>query len=70
MLRDELYLIKVDSVKKAVVLDEKYNILPGAAAALGEENETTVAKIAWLSSKKATKTYRSMVVYLTKGTDI
>ncbi|OQE09715.1 hypothetical protein PENFLA_c100G06225 [Penicillium flavigenum] len=69
VLRDEIYPIKVDSVKKAAVLDEKYNILSGAAAALGEENETTVAKIAWLSSKEAAKAYGSMVVYLTKGTD-
>ena len=53
VLRDELYPIKVDSVKRAAVLDENDEILAGAAAALSEENETTVAKIAWLSSKEA-----------------
>jgi hypothetical protein len=69
VLRDELYPIKVDSVQRAAVLDENHNVLAGAAVALGEENETTVAKIAWLSSKEATKPYGSMVVYLTKSTD-
>jgi hypothetical protein len=69
VLRDELYPIKVDSVRKAAVLDEKDEIRAGAAAAFGEENETTVAKIAWLSRKENAKAYGSMVVYLTKGTD-
>ncbi|KAJ5198762.1 uncharacterized protein N7498_007879 [Penicillium cinerascens] len=69
VLRDELYPIKVDSVKRAAVLDENHNVLAGAAVALGEENETTVTKIAWLSSKEATKPYGSMIVYLTKSTD-
>ncbi|KAJ5198728.1 uncharacterized protein N7498_007845 [Penicillium cinerascens] len=69
VLRDELYPIKVDSVKRAAVLDDNHDILSGAAAALGEENETTVAKMTWLSSKEAAKPYGSMVVYLTKGAD-
>lgn len=46
MLRDELYPIKVDSVKRAAVLDENHNVLAGAAVALGEENEARIAKIA------------------------
>lgn len=46
VLRDELYPIKVDSVNKAAVLDEKDEIRAGAAAAFSEENEATVAKIA------------------------
>ncbi|KAJ6168143.1 hypothetical protein N7497_000986 [Penicillium chrysogenum] len=69
VLRDELYPTKVDSVKRTAVLDENHEILAGAAAALGEENETTVAKMTWLSSKETAKPYGSMVVYLTKGTD-
>jgi hypothetical protein len=69
VLRDELYPIKVDSVKKAAVLDEKGEIRAGAAAAFGEENEITVAKINWLSNKEGPKAYGSMVVYLTKGSD-
>jgi hypothetical protein len=55
VLRDELYPIKVDSVRRAAILDENHNVLAGAAVALGEESETTVAKITWLSSKEAAK---------------
>lgn len=69
VMRDELYPIKVDGVKRAAVLDGNHNVLAGAAVALGEENETTVAKITWLSSKEAAKPYGSMAVYLTKSTD-
>lgn len=69
VLRDELHPIKVDSVRKTAVLDENDEIRAGAAAAFSEENETTVAKIAWLSRKESAKAYGSMVVYLTKGTD-
>jgi hypothetical protein len=69
VLRDELYPIKVDSVNKAAVLDEKDEIRVGAAAAFSEENEVAVAKIAWLSRKGSAKAYGSMIVYLTKGTD-
>jgi hypothetical protein len=46
VLRDELYPIKVDSVKKAAVLDDEGEIRAEATAALSEENNTTVAKIA------------------------
>ncbi|KAI2766141.1 transcriptional regulator family: Zinc finger, CCHC-type [Penicillium roqueforti] len=67
VLRDELYPIKVDSVNKAAVLDERDEIRAEAAAAFSEENEATVAKIAWLSKKESGKSYGSMVVYLTKG---
>lgn len=69
VLRGELYLIKVDIVNKAAVLDEKDEIRVGAAAAFSEENEATVAKIAWLSRTESEKAYGSMVVYPTKGTD-
>jgi hypothetical protein len=69
VLRDELYPIKVDNVKRTAVLDENDGIRAGAAEAFSEENETTVAKIAWLSKKDVPKAYGSMVVYLTKGTD-
>jgi hypothetical protein len=69
VLRDELYPIKVDSVNKAAVLDEKGDIRVGAAAAFGEENEITVTKINWLSNKECPKAYGSIFVYLTKGSD-
>ena len=70
MLRDELYPIKVDSVNRAAVLDEKDEIRARATAAFSEENEATITKIAWLSRKESVKAYRSMVVYLTRGTDV
>lgn len=69
VLRDELYPIKVDSVNKASVLDENGEIRNEVMAAFSEENETTVAKISWLSRKESEKAYGSMVVYLTKRTD-
>jgi hypothetical protein len=69
VLRDELHLVKVNSVNRTAVLDENGDIRVGAAAAFGEENETTVAKIAWLSRKENVKAYGSMVIYLTKGSD-
>ncbi|KAI2946871.1 hypothetical protein CBS147323_11233 [Aspergillus niger] len=69
VLRDELYPIKVDSVNRTAVLDENGDIRAGAAAAFGEENEASIAKIAWFSRKENAKAYGSMVVYLTKGSD-
>lgn len=67
VLRDELYPIKVNSVNKAAVLDKKEEIWAEAAAAFSKENEVTVVKIVWLSKKESRKSYRLMVVYLTKG---
>ncbi|OJZ80463.1 hypothetical protein ASPFODRAFT_53279 [Aspergillus luchuensis CBS 106.47] len=69
VLRDELYPIKVDSVNRTAVLDENGDIRAGAAAAFGEENEASIAKIAWLSRKENAKAYGSMVIYLTRGGD-
>ena len=69
VLRDELYPIKVDNVNRTAVLDENGDIQAGAAEAFGQENETTVAKISWLSRRDAAKAYGSIVVYLTKAAD-
>jgi hypothetical protein len=69
VLCDDLYPIKVDSIKKAAVLDEQGEIRAGAAAAFSKENKTTITKIAWLSRKESTKAYRLIVVYLTKNTN-
>lgn len=69
VLRDEFCPIKVDNVKRTAVLNEFNVIRAGAAETFSEENETTVAKIAWLSNKDVPKAYRSMVVYLTKISD-
>ena len=69
VLRDELFPVKVDNVKRTAVLDEKDEIRTGAAEAFGEENGTIVAKIAWLSKRDVPKAYGSMVVYVTKKSD-
>jgi hypothetical protein len=69
VLYNNLYPIKVNSIRKATVLDEQGKIRVGAAAAFSKENETTIAKIAWLSNKESAKPYGLMVVYLTKGTN-
>jgi hypothetical protein len=69
VLRDQLYPVKVDGANRNVVLDSSGKVLPGAAEALGKENEVTIAKMHWLSDKKNGKTYGSMVVYVTKASD-
>ena len=69
ILRDDLYPIRVDSVNRTAVLDETGNIRTGATEALSEENDTQVAKIAWLSNRDIPKTYGSMLVYLNKRSD-
>lgn len=69
ILRDDLYPVRVDSVNRTAVLDEMGNVRTGAAEAFGKENDTQIAKIAWLSSRDISKAYGSMVVYLSKGLD-
>jgi hypothetical protein len=69
VLRDKLYPIKVDSVNRTAVLDKNGNIRQSVAEAFGQENETTMAKVAWLSKRDVPKAYGSMVVYLTKAAD-
>jgi uncharacterized coiled-coil protein SlyX len=69
VLRDQLYPVRIDNANRTAVLDAEGNILPGAAEALGRENEVNIAKIAWLSRKDAGKAYGSMVVYVTKGSE-
>ncbi|KAK2734258.1 hypothetical protein CKAH01_18982 [Colletotrichum kahawae] len=69
VLRDELYPVKVDNVKRTEILDENGNVRAEAAEALSRENETTVAKISWLSKKDMPKAYGSMVVFVTKASE-
>jgi len=69
VLRDDLYPIRVDNVKRTAVLDEHDEVRAGATEAFGMENEATVAKIAWLSKKNVPKAYGSMVVYVTRASD-
>jgi hypothetical protein len=69
VLRDQLYPIKVDSMNRMAVFDQKFNVLPGALETLSHENEVQIAKAVWLSRKVNPKSYGSMVVYLTKSND-
>lgn len=69
ILRDDLYPIRVDSVNRTAVLDETGNIRIGAAEAFSKENDTQVAKVAWLSNRDVPKAYGSMVVYLNTQSD-
>ncbi|KAK7177902.1 KR domain-containing protein [Paraphaeosphaeria sporulosa] len=63
VLRDELFPVKIDNVKRTAVLDERDEIKAGAAEAFGEENGTTVAKIAWLSKRDVPKAYGPMASF-------
>ncbi|KAJ0126163.1 hypothetical protein HZ326_30734 [Fusarium oxysporum f. sp. albedinis] len=69
VLRDQLYPVKVDGANRTAVLDSSGEVLPGAAGALGKENEVTIAKMHWLNDNGNGKTYGSMVVYVTKASD-
>jgi hypothetical protein len=62
LLRDDLYPVKVDNVKRTAVLVEKDEVRAGVVQPFGEENGATVAKIAWPSKKDVPKAYGSMVV--------
>jgi hypothetical protein len=70
VLRDQLFPIKIDSVNRTVVLDENDQIRLGIAEKLGKENNVQIAKMAWLSKKDIPKAYGSMVIYLTKDSDV
>lgn len=67
VLRDQLYPVKVDNANRTAILDQEGHVRPGAAEALGKENEVEIAKIGWLSKKDTGKAYGSMVIYVTKS---
>ncbi|RYP13221.1 hypothetical protein DL766_009878 [Monosporascus sp. MC13-8B] len=69
ILRDELFPIRVDNVNRTAVLDDMGNVRAGATEAFSKENDTQIAKVAWLSNRDTPKAYGSMVVYLNKGSD-
>ena len=69
MLRDQLYLVKVDNVNRTTILDQDRKVLPSAAEVLGKENDVYIAKIRWLSRKDIGKAYSLMVIYVTKGSE-
>ncbi|EXL64207.1 hypothetical protein FOPG_19523 [Fusarium oxysporum f. sp. conglutinans race 2 54008] len=66
ILRDDLYPIRVDNVSRMAVLDKRNEVRAAITEMLGQENDTEVAKIAWLSKRDIPKAYGSMVVYLKK----
>ncbi|GKU05935.1 unnamed protein product [Fusarium langsethiae] len=69
VLRDDLYPIRVDNVNRIAVLDERNEVRAEITKMLGRENDTEVAKIAWLSKRDVPKAYGSMVVYLKKRSE-
>ncbi|KAG6996665.1 RNA-directed DNA polymerase from mobile element jockey [Fusarium oxysporum f. sp. conglutinans] len=69
ILRDDLYPIRVDNVSRIAVLDEKNEVRVEITETLGRENDTEVAKVAWLSKRDTPKAYGSMVVYLKKRSE-
>ncbi|KAH7460169.1 hypothetical protein FOMA001_g19697 [Fusarium oxysporum f. sp. matthiolae] len=69
ILRDDLYPIRVDNVSRIAVLDERNEVRAEITEMLGRENDTEVAKIAWLSKRDIPKAYGSMVVYLKKRSE-
>ncbi|KAH7464139.1 hypothetical protein FOMA001_g17817 [Fusarium oxysporum f. sp. matthiolae] len=69
ILRDDLYPIRVDNVSRIAVLDERNEVRAEATQALGRENDTEVAKIAWLSKRDVPKAYGSLVVHLKKRSE-
>jgi hypothetical protein len=54
-LGGEIYPIKVDGVNRLAILDDKGENRAGVTEIFNRENETTVAKIAWLSRKDTLK---------------
>lgn len=64
ILRDDLYPISVDNINRTAVLDEIDEVRSGAAEAFSQENDTQVAKVAWLSRRDTPKAYCLMVVCL------
>jgi hypothetical protein len=69
ILRDDLYPIRVDNVSRIAVLNERNEVRTEITKMLGRENDTEVAKIAWLSKRDVPKAYGSMVVYLKKRSE-
>ena len=69
VLRDQLYPVKVDNSRADTILKPDGKLKDNVLEGLGEENNTKVAKVAWLSGRETKKAYGSMVVYFTKGAD-
>jgi hypothetical protein len=70
VLRDQLFPIKIDSVNRTAVLDNDGRIRMGVMEKISKENNVKVEKIAWLSKRDNFKAYGSMLVYLTRNSDV
>ncbi len=69
VLRGQLFPVRVDNTNRLAVINEHGQLLPRIAESLGEENDVHIAKIAWLSKKDSAKAYKSIVIYVTKGSE-
>jgi hypothetical protein len=69
VMRDQLYPVKIDNANRTAILNQDGSIRSEAAEVFGKENGVRIAKMAWLSNKELAKTYGSMVIYVTKGSD-
>lgn len=70
VLRDQLYQIKVDNANRTEVLEKDGSIRADAVEKLGKENNVKIAKIAWISDKDNGKAYGSMIVYVTRSSEV
>ena len=59
--------LKVDNVSRLAILNRDGSLQTDIAERLGEENNTSIAKVVWLSNKESNKAYGSMAVYFTKS---
>ena len=63
MLRDQLYPVKVNNARTNAVIKPDGLLINDALLSLNENNNTDIAKIAWLSSRQSGKAYGSMAVF-------
>jgi DNA gyrase/topoisomerase IV subunit A len=70
VLRDQLFLIKIDSVNRTAVLDNDGCVRIRVMEKISKENDVKMEKLAWLSKRDNFKAYGSMLVYLTRNSDV
>ncbi|KAI7765540.1 hypothetical protein LZL87_007291 [Fusarium oxysporum] len=68
-VRSKLDNPTVDNVSRIAVLNKRNEVRTEITEILGQENDTEVAKIAWLSKRDIPKAYGSMIVYLKKQSE-
>ena len=69
VLRDQLYPVKVNNARADALLMPDGTLKANAALEIAAENQTELAKVAWLSKKQNGKAYGSLVAYFTKGSE-